>query len=93
MKAPPPGEMIEVRDGDAVVAVCNVDGELQAMDGVCPHLGASLALGALHGPIVVCPWHAWEFDCRTGECQGDPAVTVRKYEVVVEGGEIVVRLR
>ena len=25
-----------------------------------------LAHGALHQHTIVCPWHAWEFDCRTG---------------------------
>ena len=32
----------------------------------CPHRGAPLAHGALHHHTIVCPWHAWEFDCRTG---------------------------
>jgi nitrite reductase (NADH) small subunit len=62
----PPGSMAEVNVNDRTYVICNVEGELYALDGVCPHRGAPLAHGALHEHTIVCPWHAWEFDCRTG---------------------------
>jgi nitrite reductase (NADH) small subunit len=59
-------------------AICNVDGQIYAVDGQCPHRGAPLAHGALHQHTIVCPWHAWEFDCRTGagDCADVPTVSV-----------------
>lgn len=88
----PPGSMIDFEDGDRRIAVCNVDGTIHAIDGVCPHRNGPLAQGALHGKMVVCPWHAWEFDCVSGECDMNPAIVQRKYEVRVENGQILVDL-
>lgn len=59
------GAMFFVDDHE--VAVFRVDGKLRAIEGKCPHKGASLANGKLHGDCVVCPWHSWEFDTTTGE--------------------------
>ena len=65
----PKGAVCEVRVGANVLAVCHTaDGEFYGVSGVCPHAGGPLGQGALHGHTLVCPWHAWEFDCRTGEC-------------------------
>jgi nitrite reductase/ring-hydroxylating ferredoxin subunit len=37
---------------------------------------------------VVCPWHAWEWNCSTGEDDMDPSKKVITCEVKVEGGDI-----
>jgi nitrite reductase/ring-hydroxylating ferredoxin subunit len=63
----PPGRMAEINAHGRAYVVCNVEGEFFALEGVCPHRGAPLAYGALHDHTIVCPWHGWEFDCRTGE--------------------------
>jgi len=57
-----PGGVLEFRQDNREVAVCNVNGELFAVDNRCPHRGGPLAMGALHGTLLVCPWHGWEFD-------------------------------
>ncbi len=44
------------------------------------------------GEIVACPWHGLEYHVPTGQCIAYPSVTLRCYEVVVEGGEVKVRL-
>src|SRR4051812_39138706 len=51
------------------------DGCFAALD-VCPHLDLPLAaFGAVEvreeaqGERLVCPWHGWEFDVRTGRCE------------------------
>jgi nitrite reductase/ring-hydroxylating ferredoxin subunit len=85
-----PGRIMEVRLGKRRIAVCNVDGALHAVDGICPHNGGPLAHGALHGSVIVCPWHAWEFDCVTGEYDLNSDVRLRTYPVVVSGGDILV---
>lgn len=87
-----PGTLLEFRNGEQQVALCNVDGEIHAVDNRCPHRGGPLAQGALHGKMVVCPWHCWEFDCTTGECDFNPAITVRRFAVRVEGDDVLVDL-
>lgn len=88
----PPGALSHVYVGDRQIALCNVDGEVFAIDGVCPHKGGPLGEGALHGHMVVCPYHAWEFDCRTGEHDYNPSLIATPYRVKIEDGEIFVEL-
>jgi nitrite reductase/ring-hydroxylating ferredoxin subunit len=42
--------------------------------------------------MLVCPWHAWEFDCRTGSNDYDEEIRLVKFPVKVENGEILVDL-
>jgi nitrite reductase (NADH) small subunit len=62
----PAGTVTEIFVLGVPYAVCNVDGKLFCVDGTCPHAGGPLGQGILHGNSLMCPWHAWEFDCRTG---------------------------
>ena len=39
---------------------------------------------------IVCPWHAWEYDLRTGEYVINRKLRLRKFEVVEKGGKIYV---
>src|SRR4051794_3762397 len=34
-------------------------------------------------PHIVCPWHGYEFHLKSGEHVADPAVRLRKHEVVL----------
>ena len=49
---------------------------LRLMQGHCPHLGAHLGVG---GRVVdgrlVCPFHGWEFDARSGSLEAVPYST------------------
>jgi nitrite reductase/ring-hydroxylating ferredoxin subunit len=82
------GEVREVLVGERPYAICNFEGSLYAMDGVCPHHGGPLGQGHLEGAYLACPYHLWEFDCRTGEYDRDPACRVATYPVRIENGEI-----
>mgnify|MGYP000742988135 FL=1 len=59
----------------------NIDGEFIAMDNKCPHRGGSLGDGEIEGDIVTCPWHGWQFNCRTGKAVENDAIIVRTYEI------------
>lgn len=84
----PAGQMLETEvDGERYV-VCNVDGNLYGISGYCPHVGGPLGQGALHGEIVVCPWHAWEFNCRTGQSAGGGLTSVPTFAVKLDGEDI-----
>jgi nitrite reductase (NADH) small subunit len=86
----PPGGVMEAVVGDGTYAVCNAGGQFYALDGICPHSGGPLGHGALHGTTLVCPWHAWDFDCRTGMSEYDPDLGVATFPVKIEGGEILI---
>ena len=39
---------------------------------------------------IVCPWHGYEFNIRTGRHPGDKNVRLKPYDVKVDNGEIYV---
>lgn len=43
-------------------------------------------------PILVCPWHSWEFDLRTGENLPDRSVKLPSFPIRVEDGNVIVEL-
>lgn len=73
-------------------AICHTGGEIHALDGVCPHSGGPLGQGQIQDGRLVCPYHMWEFDCRTGAYGYQPAQRVATFEVRLENGEILVRV-
>jgi nitrite reductase/ring-hydroxylating ferredoxin subunit len=44
------------------------------------------------GEILVCPWHALEYDLTTGRCLAYPRVKLRQFPVRVEGEHVVVSI-
>ena len=74
------------------VALFNVEGKYYAMADSCMHRGGPLGDGHLEGTRVTCPWHAWDFDVKTGECHTMPGEKQKTYKVKVEKGEIYVEL-
>ena len=93
-------DVAEVGDGQArvvevdgrSVAVFNVAGRFYAIDNVCPHRGGPLADGMLAGDQVVCPYHAFQYDGRTGECDPAGSCSVATYPIRVTGGKVEVTL-
>ena len=85
-----PGSVMEASAGGDYYAICNVEGWISALAGTCPHRGGPLGQGAIHGGNLVCPWHAWEFDCRTGAHDYNPGLTVATFPVQVSGDDILI---
>lgn len=40
--------------------------------------------------VIICPWHHWRFNVRSGVCSSDAALRVRTYEVQAQGDRILV---
>ena len=76
----------------ALPIFCRVENQVYAVDGLCPHSGGPLGQGALHGRMLVCPWHAWEFDCTNGKHDRNPACRLKTYPVTISNGEVLVEL-
>jgi nitrite reductase/ring-hydroxylating ferredoxin subunit len=98
-----PGERRRVEVRGRLLVIFNLDGEFFAMSDRCPHQGGPLSQGRLtgrissaapgeycysrRGEVIRCPWHAWEYDVRTGKSRCDPhRVQARRFEVNVETG-------
>ncbi len=84
----PRGSARTVDVGSRTIAVFNVDGQLHAIDDLCPHMGASLAAGHLEGCVVTCPWHAWRFDVRDGSWCENRRIRTDTFPVRVENGRV-----
>ena len=71
------------------VLLCNVAGELYAVEDVCTHDGGALDGGELEGSRVMCPRHGALFDVTTGKPKTLPAyVPVDPFPVVVQDATI-----
>lgn len=87
-----PGRVVEVILAGKAVAVANVDGGFFAVSNSCPHADGPLGEGSLDGSLLTCPYHGWTFDVTNGSCKTNPDVTVRTFDVVVEGDAVCVRI-
>ncbi len=86
----PPGTGKVVEVGGKTLAVFNCDGTFYAIENTCLHRGGPLGEGSLSGTTVTCPWHGWEYDVRSGECTMDRSMKVSKFEVTVQGDDLLV---
>ena len=78
---------------ERLVAVFNLGGGVyQAINDLCPHMGASLADGAVEDGMVTCPWHAWRFRLSDGTWCDNPRIKTDAFAVRVEGDEIQIEL-
>jgi 3-phenylpropionate/trans-cinnamate dioxygenase ferredoxin subunit len=86
-----PGTTRRVVVEGAEILICNVDGNLYAIEDVCTHDGGPLDQGELEGESVVCPRHGATFDVRTGDALTLPAVVpLMTFTVSVEGDDVYV---
>jgi len=86
------GEGKVVEANGKKIALFNISGEFYAIDNACKHRGGPLGEGYLMGDVVVCPWHAWEYNVKTGECPAAPQIKVDTYEVKVEDGRVKIKV-
>ena len=70
------------------IALFNVGGSFYAIDNTCKHAEGPLGEGELDQAQVTCPLHGWQYDVTTGACATDTSVSQKKYNVKVEGDDI-----
>ncbi len=94
------GKKSDIKEGNSKIvdaagkqiAVFNVGGNFYAISNVCSHQGGPLGEGFLSGTGVTCPWHAWEYDLKDGQCVTMPGMGVETFKVSVVGEEIFVEV-
>lgn len=86
------GEAKTVQAEGQEIALYKVNGEFFATTNKCVHKGGPLGEGELEGNIIICPWHGWKFDVRTGISPVNPAAQVKTFPVTVEGDDVFVEV-
>ena len=102
-----PGERKLVTVRGRPIAIFNLGGNYFGLLNRCPHQGGPICEGKITGliqasepgkyiyskagEIIRCPWHAWEFDIRTGQSYAEPdRIRTRSYPIEVADGAAVV---
>ena len=79
-------------DGTAV-GIYEVEGQLHALEDICPHASANLSEGFIEGCEVECPLHAAVFDIPSGKyLRGEICRDLRVFPVRVVGIDIQVQI-
>jgi 3-phenylpropionate/trans-cinnamate dioxygenase ferredoxin subunit len=83
---------LSAKISDVPVGVYTLNGNLHALEDVCPHADALLSQGFVDGDYVECPLHGALFHIPTGKCTKGPAERdLSLFEVKVEGSKVMVR--
>jgi nitrite reductase (NADH) small subunit len=91
-EVPADGQVMEADADGVAICLANVNGELSAVDNWCPHRRGPLGQGWLEGESVVCPWHSWTFDLKTGRSEFPVFERVAVFPVRVEGDDVLVEV-
>jgi len=89
---PAEGKVKEFVVNGRALCVATVDGTVCVLDGTCPHEGGPLGEGSIEGGKLVCPWHAFAFDLKTGANDEEPEIKAQVLDATVENGELRARL-
>ena len=87
---PGPGEAKEFEILRKTICVANINGTITAIDNICLHMGGPLGQGYVDGGKIVCPWHGWQYDPKTGQLFDDPKSKLNVYPIKVENGDVFV---
>lgn len=85
----PPGSVRHVKVGKNDIALARVNDEVFALSNLCRHAFGPLGEGYVDGHYLVCPWHGWRYDVRTGATD-HPNADVRTFPVSVRGDDVFV---
>jgi nitrite reductase (NADH) small subunit len=100
------GGLTIVRVGVLEIGIARWGRELYAIRNVCPHALGPICKGPViprlrssavgdyqtdpDAPVLVCPWHRWEFDLATGAALADARMRLRRFPVRVESGRVLI---
>ena len=89
----PEDEAREYTVGGREIVLCNVEGEIYALQGMCSHEELPLDGGEVDGSTLICNWHGATYDICTGRATGLPATEpLQVYETRVDDGRVFVTI-
>ena len=89
---PPADEAKEFPCGAKTICVANVNGAYSAVDNVCLHRGGPLGQGMIEAGKIVCPWHGWAWDPKTGAADQNPSLKIAVYPLKIENDEVLIEI-
>lgn len=80
--------------GGREIVLCEVEGEIYALDGICTHEDLPLEGGEVEDGIIECPWHGARYEACSGKVRALPATRpLRTYAVRIdEEGDVYVEM-
>ena len=82
--------------GGKLVVWQDSQGNLNALDGYCRHMGGDLTQGAIKGDEVACPFHDWRWG-GDGKCKLIPyarrvplRARTQRYETAIRNGQVLI---
>jgi nitrite reductase/ring-hydroxylating ferredoxin subunit len=78
--------------GKIIAIIQRQNGTFYAIEASCKHQGADLTMGEIKNNIATCPRHQWQYDLETGECINHESLPLRKHDLRIEGGKLLVSL-
>ena len=88
----PENQGLAIQIGDREIVVFQVDGEVHALDNLCPHLYYRLSHGPLCGNRVLCAGHCLSFNLENGMCDDTSRFQVQRHQAKTEGSEVYAKL-
>jgi nitrite reductase/ring-hydroxylating ferredoxin subunit len=101
------GAVHAARAGRARLGVVQDRGTIKVFFGGCPHHGGPLDCGRVrpsitaskpgerilltHAPVLICPWHSYEFDLTTGRAVADRRLRLRFIAHEIHDGKVCVQ--
>ena len=82
------GEGKTVFVGGRQFALFCIGGAYYGLDNECPHRDGPLGEGEIEGDTVLCPWHAWQVNIRTGAVLHTADFCVASHACKVEDGSV-----
>ena len=97
-----------VRAADVELGVVRLRDSFYALRNVCPHQAGPVCRGRLvsrleseavghvqageRGTVLMCAWHGWEFDVRSGRSLWDESYGLKTYPTTVRDGRVLVEV-
>jgi len=79
-------------DDETEIALFKVNGEIYAIDNVCPHNHIPLMFrGNVNDMYVSCPVHGFEYHLKTGKQPEKTGCSIRIFEVKIQDSSIFVK--
>jgi nitrite reductase (NADH) small subunit len=78
--------------GAKEICIANVNGTYSAMDNVCLHQGGPVGQGTIEAGKVVCPWHGWAYDPKTGAATHNANAKLAVYPIKIENGDVLIEM-
>jgi toluene monooxygenase system ferredoxin subunit len=87
------GDFLDTKiEGEEVILIHMVGGEIRCFQGMCPHQAILLADGDVdfESGIITCSAHEWQFDMDSGKGKNPTGCKLFRYEVKLEGDDVLV---